>query len=127
MEDYIIPDALLTEILGYVKTYNRITDTTQDNLIELYIRMLYNNILVYIRRSEFPLQLKYVLVDLVNDRFFSNTPDSSLKSIQSMSEYDRSVSFGTSDELKARLDILAKQQVQDNVHLLNEFRLLYKT
>lgn len=122
-----ITDELINEILANVKLIKAITDSSKDELLTLYIKAVCNNILIKIHRRVFPEQLKYVVTDLVIDKMFGEQSSEELKSIQSMSEFDRSVNFGVSDDILARLNIIAKKQVEENMHLIFEFRLPYKT
>ena len=123
-----ITPELIQFILTNVKLINHITDTSEDNLLTLYITMICNNFLIMTNRRVFPEDAKYLMIDLVKDKFDSNnTADPELKAIQSMSEYDRSVSFGASDIVKARLNLIAQKQLDANITLINKFKLLYKT
>ena len=97
-------------------------------LLTLYIKMICNNILIKTNRRMFPPDLKYVVVNLTKDKFDSNNKsDPELQIIKSMSEYDRSVNFGTSDTLQTRLNLIAQKQLDENEQLINRFKLLYKT
>lgn len=122
-----ITDELVADIVADVKTLEGISNTVNDNILILYAKLVCWNILIYTRRRMFAIELYPVAVQLVKDKFDINKSSDDLKSIQSMSEYDRSVSFGISDELKSKLDLIAKDQIDSNKHLLNEFRLLYRT
>jgi hypothetical protein len=128
MEDNGITQELINFIVTNVKVILGITDTSKDSLLTLYATMLCNNVLIKLNRRRFPEALKYVMVDLVKDKFDSNNKeDPELKAIQSMTEYDRSVSLGASDVLKARLNLIAKQQLDANEQVINRFKLLYKS
>ena len=75
-------------------------------------------------------ELKYIVVDLVKDKFDlnnGNTADSDIQSIQSMSEAGRSVNFGVPNVIANRLNIIAQKQLNDNQAIINKYRLLYKT
>ena len=97
-------------------------------LLTLYIKMICNNILIKTNRRMFPPDLKYVVVNLTKDKFDSNNKsDPELQIIKSMSEYDRSVNFGTSDTLQTRLNLIAQKQLDENEQLINRFKLLYRT
>jgi len=128
MEDNGITPELINFIVTNVKVILGITDTSEDNLLTLYTKMLCNNVLIKLNRRRFPEALKYVMVDLVKDKFDSNNKeDPELKAIQSMTEYDRSVSLGASDVLKTRLNLIAKQQLDANEQVINRYKLLYKS
>lgn len=123
-----ITQELINFIVTNAKVILGITDTSKDNLLTLYATMLCNNVLIKINRRKFPEALKYVMIDLVKDKFDSNNKeDPELKTIQSMSEYDRSVSLGASDILKARLNLIAQRQLDENEKIINKFKLLYKS
>ena len=102
-----------------------------DNIVQvltLYIEIICNNILIETNRRIFPEPLKYVVIDLVKDKFDSNnTENPELNTIKSMSEYDRTVSFGASSILQSKLELLAQQQVRENLNLINKFKLLYRS
>ena len=97
-------------------------------LLTLYIRMICENILIKTNRRIFPEPLKNVVINLVKDKFDSNnTNNPELNSIKSMSEYDRTVSFGASSTLETRLNLIAQKQLDENEQLINKFKLLYRT
>ena len=115
-----ITGALIDEILQWVKSMNGITDASQDELLTLYIRAVCTNILIKTNRRVFPPELKYVVIDLVRDKFsLNNTNDPELNAIKSMSEAGRIVA--------AKLKLIAEKQLADNERLINKFKLLYKT
>lgn len=132
-----ISNELVSDILKNIKLkLNLAQPTTPDelkeyqyklDLITLYIRTICTNILIRTNRNKFPDQLKYLVVDLVIDKLFLNKNDEELQSIQSMTEYDRTVNFGASTTIKTKLDLLAKRQLDEYDILINRFRLLYKT
>ena len=121
-----ITDELIDDIVDTIKILNNINDTKLDNLLEIYTRALCTNILIKTNRRIFPPELKYVVIDLVGDKLLSNKDESELQSIQSMSEFDRSVNFGVSNPLQAKLNLIAQKQLDDNEKLINHFKLLYK-
>ena len=121
-----ITDELINDILMNVKLM--LPDKqVNDKLLILYIKMMCNNILVKTNRRIFIPELKYVVIDFVKDKFDVNTDDANLKSIMSMSEYDRSVNFGITEVLKNKLNLIAQKQLQDNESLINKYKLLYRT
>ena len=95
-------------------------------LLVLYIKMICNNILIKTRRKVFPKELKYLVVNLVVDKFNSNLPDSDIQQIQSMTEYDRTVNFGVSSITKTKLEMIARKQLEEYDDLIKEYRLLYR-
>lgn len=121
-----ISHELIDDIVDNIKILNNITDSKSDNILELYTEAICTNILIKTNRRIFPPELKYVVIDLVGNKLLSDKNDSELQSIQSMSEFDRSVNFGVSGPLQAKLNLIAQKQLDDNEKLINHFKLLYK-
>jgi len=131
-----IPSTIVNEILDNVKlllNIERPTDNTKIDeykrkidIITLYIQAICTNILIKTNRRTFVEDLKYVAIDMIVDKFNSNKTDAELQSIQSMSEYDRSVNFGVSNVQQTKLNLIAQKQVEDNEKLINRYRLLYR-
>ena len=74
--------------------------------------------------------MKYIVVDLVKDKFDlnnGNNANSDIQSVQSMSEAGRSVNFGVSNVIANRLNIIAQKQLDENMAIINKYKLLYKT
>ena len=123
-----ITGVLIDEIMQAVKIINGITGSNLDELLTIYIKAICTNILIKTNRRKFPPDLKYVAIDLVRDKFSLTDADNpDLNAIKSMSEAGRSVTFGATDVIKARLELLAEKQITDNEKLINKFKLLYKT
>lgn len=122
-----ITPELITDILNNVKISKGIADTSKDSLLILYIKAICTNILIKTNRRMFVPDLKYIVIDLVMDKYDSLIANAELTSIQSMSEYDRTVTFGVSGPLQYKLNLIANKQLDDNEKLINRFRLLYKT
>ena len=122
-----ITPELITDILNNIKLLRNITDSSKDTLITLYIKAVCTNILIKTNRRMFVPDLKYVVMDLVMDMYDSLIDDKELGSIKSMSEYDRTVTFGMEEHLKYKLDLIAKKQLEDNEKLINRYKLLYRT
>ena len=122
-----ITPELITDILQNVKIMEGITDEKQDQLLTLYINMICNNILIKTNRRIFVPELKYVVINLVKDKYDTLQKDTELQSIQSMSEYDRSVTFGVSEPIKYKLNLIAERQLDENEKLINKYKLLYRT
>lgn len=122
-----ITNKLITEILDGVKLILNITDTSKDELFTLYIKILCTNILIKTNRRIFVPDLKYLVIDLVVNKFNTDTPDEEIQSIVSMTEYDRTVNFGVSNVLQTKLTLLAQKQLQENDILINKYKLLYRT
>ena len=123
-----ITQELITDILNNVKLILGIEDTSKDALLTLYINIICNNILIATNRRIFKKELKYVVINLVVDKFDENNARNTedIQTIQSMSEYDRSVNFGVNDILKARLNAIAIKQLDENEKLINRYKLLYR-
>ena len=126
-----ITEELIQEILENVKLELNLTDSSKDDLLTLYIKIICNNLVIYTNRRTFVPDMKYLVVDLVKDKFdFNNstgTGDTDIQSIQSMSEAGRSVNFGVSSTVANRLNLIAQRQIEENKLLINRFKLLYKT
>lgn len=124
--DNIIPDDLMESILTNVTLY--LGDTIYSKkLLILYINLLCQNIIIQTNRKKFPEELRYLIIDLVKDKFDSNKPDSEIQSIQSMSETGRSVNFGISGILATKLNLIAQRQLESYTNLINRYRLVYRT
>lgn len=124
-----ITDELLNDILQNVKLILNIKDSSTDKLLLFYINSLCVNMLTKTNRRIFLSEMKYVIIDLVIDKYsgIKNIVDGNdLSSIQSMSEAGRSVNFGVPTVIASRLSLLAQQQLNENTLLINKFKLLYK-
>ena len=123
-----ITQELINFILTNVKLMLGIEDASQDSLLTLYINIICHNFLIRVNRRVFPEKAKYLMIDLVKDKFDSNnTTDPQLQAIQSMSEYDRTVNFGVTSTVANKLNLIAQKQLDNNEILINKFKLLYKT
>ena len=133
-----ITHALIQDILNQVNLALNIKDAEIDKVLEMYINIICNKILIKTNRRIFVPKLKYAVIGLVQDAYILylsnlkaiNDIDSSTNSIQSMSEAGRSVSFGAtnvSNDLANRLNLIANKQLEENELLINRFKLLYKT
>ena len=122
----VISDELMEFILNNVELY--LGENTYDKkLIILYINMLCQNIIIQTNRNKFPEALRYLVIDLVKDKFDINKPDSEIQSVQSMSETGRSINFGTSGVLATKLSLIAQKQLEEHTSLINRYRLVYRT
>lgn len=121
-----ITDELVDEIIGYVRT---VANIDNEEILQIYVRAICTNILIKTNRRMFTPELKYVVMDLVIDKFNNNNTSSNndLQSIQSMSEDGRTVNFGVSNVIVNKLNLLAQKQIQDNENMIGKFKLLYKT
>lgn len=122
----VISSELMEFILNNVELY--LGENTYDKkLIILYINMLCQNIIIQTNRNKFPEALRYLVIDLVKDKFDINKPDSEIQSVQSMSETGRSINFGTSGVLATKLNLIAQKQLEEHTSLINRYRLVYRT
>lgn len=127
--DHGITPELITDILNSIKLVLGITDTSKDDILTLYINAVCNNILIKTNRRIFVPELKYVVMNLVADKWNSDRAslDDTLNSIQSMAEAGRSVTFGVSSVIGNKLNLIAQKQLEENEILINKYKLLYKT
>lgn len=104
--------------------YDRIIE-----ILKLYIQAICTNILIKTNRRMFIPDLKYIVCNLVVDKYTNDigSNDSDINSIQSMSEAGRSVNFGISNALLNKLNLIAQKQIEENETLINKYKLLYKT
>lgn len=138
----VIDDELFNFILTNVKLLLNIKEPDSDSteqqkelyehtikIITLYINIICQNICIKTNRINFPKDLKYLVIESCLDAYNlyiqDSTPDSN-NSIQSMSEEGRTVSFGISDTIKTKFQLLAQQKINDNNNLINKYKLLYK-
>lgn len=87
------------------------------------------DICIITNRFHFPVELKYLVVDMVNDDYTVISPSSSSSAeqgIKSMSEAGRSVTFGATDSWQKKYQLLLEQQLKDRQNQINKFKLLYK-
>ena len=126
-KDRGITDELIHDILLNVKVMKSIGDSSYDNVLKLYIKLICEKILDRTNRRIFPKNLAYLVVDMVVDKYESNLPITNIQWIQSMSETGRSVNFGVDSVTASKLNLLAQQKVNEYEILLGKYRLLYKT
>lgn len=123
-----ITSELINFILTNVKLELGLEDTSKDALLTLYIDTICHNFLIITNRKVFPEAAKYLMIDLVKDKFdVNNTAAPELQAIQSMSEYDRTVNFGVTSTVAAKLNLIAQKQLEANERLISKFKLLYRT
>lgn len=131
-------EELINSILTDFKLYNGIDNDEKDNLYKLYINKAIQSILNLTNRYELPEELRYIVLDMVNDFYLTNvsqlTSTSSEGSesntyIKQISEEGRSVTFGnmTEDAVNSLLsnDIANKLTIRQKE--INRYRLLYKS
>ena len=127
-----ITNEFISDILRHVKLILNIVDSSKDAILVFYINALCTNILIKTNRKIIIPDMKYTIINLVIDKYISDNnfingmSEEASKSIQSMSEAGRSVTFGVSSSFTNTLDLLAKQQLDENENLIRKFKLLYK-
>lgn len=139
MDTNIIDEETFLFIYKNVCIFNNIDwdpqDVTDDDIegdkyIIIYlINKICQEIVIKTNRNQFPKDLKYLVIDLVNNAFGVIKADhdpSTNQNINSMSEAGRSVSFGATDSWKTKYQMLLDQQMKTNETLINKYKLLYK-
>lgn len=131
---------LKSQVLANFKTLNNITVDTYDNIFNLYIDKAIQEILNLTNRINFPIALRYVILDMVNDFYTiyksnfnisSETEESSSNNdtyIKSLSEAGRSISFESASELilNSLLSSHITQQLENRQKQIYRYRLLYR-
>ena len=113
-------------ILNNVKLLN---PDVKEEILKFYINKAIQEITIKTNRIKFPDDLKYLVIDLVNDMFAinnMNTNSQEAQSIKSMTEQDRKVDFGLDSYSQTRFNLLLQQKLLDNEKLINRYRLMYK-
>lgn len=113
-------------ILNNVKLLN---PDVKEEILKFYINKAVQEITIKTNRIKFPNDLKYLVIDLVNDMFAinnMNTNSQEAQSIKSMTEQDRKVDFGLDSYSQTRFNLLLQQKLLDNEKLINRYRLMYK-
>ena len=112
------------DFLGTTKVLLGITDNKSDEILQVYITLIRTEILNYCNISELPTALNYVLCQMTADCYRDNNLNRSgqvVGNVSSVSEDGRTVSFGSSADLRT--------QVVDRVTRtteLNRYRKLYR-
>ena len=126
MDTRIIDTNTYGFIVNNIKLLN---PDVNEEIIKFYIDKVIQEITTKTNRIKFPSDLKYLVIDLVNDTFAinkMNTNSQEAQSIKSMSEQDRKVDFGIDSYSQTRFNLLLQQKLEDNQKLINRYRLLYK-
>lgn len=139
MDESIIDQETFLFIYKNVCIFNNITyqdsditnpDVTGENYKIIYlINKVVRQIVIMTNRVKFPADLKYLVVDMVQNTYSVITAEgdpSTNQNIASMSEAGRSVSFGATDSWKAKYNALLNQEITANNTLINKYKLLYK-
>lgn len=124
---------LVDDILKDFKLMNDIEDTDKDSLYILYIKKSIQTILNLTNRIVLPEELKYVVLDMVNEFYNEKLQQNSSNIeastyIKQVSEEGRTVQFGNMSELQ--LNSLLSAQINYQLSLrtkeIYRYRLLYK-
>lgn len=128
------------QILQDFKLYNNIQSLDKlENTIKLYINKAIQEILNLTNRIYFPLELKYVILDMINDFYtinaskFSNINKEEENNIddsyiKSLSEAGRSVTFESTSQLvlNSLLSSHIASELENRKKQIYRYRLLYK-
>lgn len=124
-------DELKLDILDKFKTLNSIKDNDKDEIYKIYIEKSIQSILNLTNRYEMPLELKYVVIEMLDD--FYNTKIRTIISddnnfVQSLSEEGRSVTFGNTSVLALTSSISAdiNFKLENRKKEIYRYKLLYK-
>lgn len=98
------------------------------DLIKYLINKTCQEILIKTNRDKFPEDLKYLVIELVNEsiELYKKENKSATEDIQSMSETGRTITFGASDTWKIKYTAILNKQLESRDRLINRYRLLYK-
>lgn len=103
----------------------KLTDPTDDSLIEMDIEEVGQAIMIYCNREDIPKELKYVhanmVIDLINSENRSKDPDGNT-SVSSVKEGDVQVTFGSA-RVESR-ERATERLLFDYAKQLNRFRKL---
>lgn len=113
-------------ILNNIKLLN---PDVKEEILKFYINKAIQEITIKTNRIKFPDDLKYLVIDLINDMLAinnMNTNSQEAQSIKSMTEQDRKVDFGLDSYSQTRFNLLLQQKLLDNEKLINRYRLMYK-
>ena len=140
LEELGITDELINEILDNLLLLLGVSEPDENapekDLIEYEIKV---DVLKYLitetcvktlirtRRETFPEALKYLVTDVVKYIYTTDIDDEDLSAIQSMSEAGRSISYGVSTVIQAKVSASIQKQLDERDRLIYEYRLMYKT
>lgn len=124
----------INDILKDFKLLNSIDNSNNDDLFMLYIKEAVQRILNLTNRYKFPIELRYVVLDFVEDFYTNNsilkkiTNSETTGNIKSISEAGRQVTFGNAEEstINSLLSDYINQQLQIRMKEIYRYRLLYK-
>ena len=125
MNAKIVSDNLMNDIFLNVKLLLD-KEFKDDNLLKLYINMICQDILIQTNRTVFPEDLKYLVVNLVAEKFDTSKSDTELQVVKSLTETDKSTEFELAGIQKTKLQLIVTKQLKQNETLINRYKLLYK-
>jgi len=125
---------LINGILKEFKMLNSISNVLNDDLYKLYIKKSIQTILNLTNRYVFPNELRYVVLDLINELYNDNgfiksvTNNETTQSIKSISEEGRQVTFGNASEstVNSLLSSYISNRLDIRKQEINRYKLLYK-
>ena len=126
MPNEIIDANTYSFILNNTKLLNQ---NINEEILKFYINKAIQEITIKTNRIKFPSDLRYLVIDLINDTFAINNMNSNsseMQTIKSMTEQDRKVDFGLDSYSQTRFNLLLQQKIEDNQKLINRYKLLYK-
>lgn len=124
----------INDVLKDFKLLNGIDNSNNDNLFTLFIKNAVQTILNLTNRYKFPIELRYVVLDLANDFYLDNsllgkiTSSETTGNIKSISEAGRQVTFGSAEEstINSLLSNFIDEKLKLQMKQINKYKLLYK-
>lgn len=129
-------EKLITDIIKDFKTENNITDSVNDDLFNLYAKKAVSSILNLTNRIKFPPELKYMVLDIMNDYYSEksakslviNTESNASGSIKEIEEDGRKVIY--QDNSDTTINSLISLDIANRLDMrkreIYRYRLLYK-
>ena len=129
-------EKLITDIIKDFKTENNIADSVNDDLFNLYARKAVRSILNLTNRIKFPPELKYMVLDIMNDYYSEksakslviNTESNASGSIKEIEEDGRKVIY--QDNSDTTINSLISLDIANRLDMrkreIYRYRLLYK-
>lgn len=124
----------INDVLKDFKLLNGIDNSNNDDLFTLFIKNAVQTILNLTNRYEFPIELRYVVLDLAKDFYLDNsllgkiTSSETTGNIKSISEAGRQVTFGSAEEstINSLLSNFIDEKLKLQMKQINKYKLLYK-
>lgn len=112
----------MADMLAKAKLLAGITDSTHDDLLNLYVEMAVQSILNHCNRVALPDGLVLTAAQMVADMYNqNNTADGRTGGVSSVSEAGRTVSFNSSS-----IQTLLEYALEERKQQLSSYRLLYR-